>query len=106
MVNDDVSRQRLSSRHAEGYTKPPDYSYVLRDVSKDTRSGSQPRSTEIEINDLENNVLPELSSQLFRNKSHRAYAGDETSIVDNQSHHSSEKSQSRIIKDTTTIETV
>ncbi|PQE31074.1 integral membrane protein [Rutstroemia sp. NJR-2017a WRK4] len=106
LVNDDISRQRISSQHAEGYTKPPDYSYVLRDVSKNTISNSQFRSTEIEINDPENNVLPDSSGQSFRNKSHGAYAGDETSIADNQSHHSSEKSQSRIIKDTSTIEDV
>jgi hypothetical protein len=106
LVNDDISRQRISSQHAEGYTKPPDYSYVLRDVSKNTISNSQFRSTEFEINDPENNVLPDSSGQSFRNKSHGAYAGDETSIADNQSHHSSEKSQSRIIKDTSTIEDV
>jgi hypothetical protein len=104
MVNDDISRHKLSSRNAEGYSKRPDHSYVLRDVSKGTRSESPSRRTEIEINDFGNNALPEFDSRVLRNKSHRTYAGDEISIVDNQSHHSSEKSQSRIIKATTTIE--
>lgn len=107
MVNNDITRHATTNRSANGYTKRLEHNYVLRDINKNMDSESGIHSIQ-ELHKSRNSSLPDLAGrgQDFQNTLHIAFAPTEISAGDNQSRHSSQKSESRIIKATTTIETV
>ena len=107
MVNNDVKRHRISSRYASNYSKQLDHDYVLRDMSTTLKMEPHIHATQ-ELHDSENSSLPDLTGrgQAFQNTFQIAIAPEEIPAGDSPLHHSSQQSENRIIRATTTIETV
>lgn len=107
MVNNDVKRHEISSRYANDYTKQLDHDYVLRDISITPKMEPQIHATQ-KLHNSESLSLPHLTGrgQAFQNSFHIAIAPEQIPAGDDHLHPSSQQSDSRIIRATTTIETV